>query len=243
MAIELIEAKLIKRYKRFLADVRLENGQEITVHCPNTGAMTGCAEPGMRVWLSTSENPKRKYPHTWELGELNNGDKICIHSASANKVVEQALARGGISELKHYSYIQREVKIDDGSRIDFCLTEPVQEQGVPGVCYVEVKSVTLAMGGGLGAFPDAVSKRALKHIESLLQLKAEGHRVVLFFAVLHTGIQRVQAAVHIDPAYAEGLRQAMQEGLEVICYGAEIQPREAEAVRLTGPLAFLDWAD
>jgi len=215
---ELQSGYLLKRYKRFLADVVLDNGTEITVHCPNTGAMTGCAEPGSRVWLSVSENPKRKYSMTWELLETAAGNKVCIHSALANTLVAEALGDGRISPLASYPLWQREKKLASGSRMDFyaAATADLPE------CYLEVKSVTLDCGDGLGAFPDAVSKRASRHIDDLLVLRECGARVVLLFAVLHEGIARVTPAAAIDPAYARNLREAVAAGLEVFAYKAEI---------------------
>jgi len=215
---ELQGGYLLRRYKRFLADVVLDSGEEITVHCPNTGAMTGCAEPGSRVWLSRSANLKRKYSMTWELLETEAGATVCIHSALANGLVHEGLLAGRVADLAGYTQWQRERKLASGSRIDF-YAPPTQ--GLP-ECYVEVKSVTLDCGKGLGAFPDAVSKRASKHIEELAELRQQGARVVLLFAVLHEGIQRVTAASHIDPVYARTLGEAVDAGLEVLAYKANI---------------------
>jgi len=215
---ELQSGYLLRRYKRFLADVVLDDGTEVTVHCPNTGAMTGCAEPDSRVWLSVSDNPKRKYSMTWELLETEAGDKVCIHSALANTLADEALADDRIRPLVGYPSWQREKKLPTGSRIDLyaAATADLPE------CYVEVKSVTLDCGGGLGAFPDAVSKRASRHIEDLLALRDCGARVVLLFAVLHEGIARVTSAADIDPDYARNLRAAVAAGLDVFAYKAEI---------------------
>ena len=215
---KLLGGVLIRRYKRFLADVRLDSGAEVTVHCPNTGAMTGCAEPGSRVWLSVSANPKRKYAMTWELLETAAGATVCIHSALANGLVDEALQGLSILPLAGYSSWQREKKLNSGSRIDFYA--PASE-GLP-ECYVEVKSVTLDCGGGRGAFPDAVSKRASRHIEDLMALRQQGARVVLLFAVLHEAIQRVSPAAHIDPGYARTLADGVAAGLEVLAYKTAI---------------------
>lgn len=215
--------RLLKRYKRFLADVILESGEEITVHCPNTGAMTGCALPDSRVWLLNSHNPKRKYAYTWELVESELGGMICIHSARANALVNEALATSRIAPLASYAECQAEKRLASGSRIDFFLTDSREDEPD---CYVEVKSVTLHCGDGLGAFPDAVSARALKHIDELLQLKRDGARVVLLFAVLHEDIRRVRPASEIDPRYAQALKNAVNEGLEVLAYKAQISEKE-----------------
>jgi sugar fermentation stimulation protein A len=220
---------LLRRYKRFLADVVLDNGDEVTVHCPNTGAMTACDVPGSRVWLSVSENPKRKYNMTWELVETSDGAIVCIHSALANGLLGEALAEKRVAELAAYSEWQREKKLATASRIDFYAAAA---GGLP-ECYVEVKSVTLDCGGGLGAFPDAVSKRASRHVRDLLELRELGARVVLLFAVLHEGIQRVVPAEHIDPVYARTLRDARGAGLEVYAYRADIN---LKSMALTAPL-------
>ncbi len=217
MSDQWITGTLLRRYKRFLADVQLDSGEVTTVHCPNTGAMTGCMEEGARVWLSVSDNPKRKYPLTWELIETRAGHTICIHSARANAVVADALAAGRIAELTGYEQHSREVKISDGTRADFVL------QG-PGRCVVEVKSVTLGLGEGYGAFPDAVSDRATRHVEELMEVAAAGDRAVLLLLAMHTGIERVGPADHIDLRYGETLREANAAGVEVLAYGCEVSP-------------------
>ncbi|GAB3372611.1 DNA/RNA nuclease SfsA [Spongiibacter taiwanensis] len=229
----LVIGRLQRRYKRFLADVVLDDGLEVTVHCPNTGAMTGCAEPGSVVWLSPSTNPKRKLPYTWELVETQDGHRICIHSALANGLVAEALDAGEIDELAQYKHWRGEWKLPSGSRIDFVLSD--QAGDAEWDCYVEVKSVTLHRGGGQGAFPDAVSDRARRHVDELLALKRGGARVLLIFAVLHEGIDRVGPAADIDPRYAETLAAACADGLEVLALGAEVSP---QGMRLTRRLAF-----
>jgi len=226
---ELQGGVLVRRYKRFLADVVLDSGEEVTVHCPNTGAMTGCAEAGSRVWLSVSANAKRKYSMTWELLETAAGATVCIHSALANNIVHEALLDGQISELKGYPEWQREKKLASASRIDFYAPAAM---GLP-ECYVEVKSVTLDCGNGLGAFPDAVSKRASRHITDLCALRQQGARVVLLFAVLHDGIDQVTPAAHIDPVYASTLREAVTAGLDAVAYKADIN---LERMVLSTPL-------
>jgi len=180
---DLIEARLLRRYKRFLADVELANGDVITVHCPNTGAMTGCAEPGSRVWLSTSTVKTRKYPHTWELVETAAG-MACIHSAKANKVVREAFESGLLPGFDAYPDIRSEVKYGENSRADLLL------QGEGQRVFVEVKSVTLLRDKGWGAFPDAVSERGRKHLRELQAICDTQTRAVLFFCVFHNGIRR-----------------------------------------------------
>ncbi|MGB1237026.1 MAG: DNA/RNA nuclease SfsA [Pseudomonadales bacterium] len=215
---ELIPATLIKRYKRFLADVVLEDGTEKTVHCANTGAMTGCAIPQSRVWLYPSDNPKRKYANSWELVEQTQpAGFICINTARANQVVEEALLEGRVASLAHYSNVRREVKYGEGSRVDFLLSQ----DGHPDV-YVEVKSVTLHLHDELGAFPDAVTTRGQKHLQELQRIVEGGERAVLLFCVMHTGIREVQTADHIDARYAQLFTAARAAGVEVLVYGCDI---------------------
>ena len=205
----LTRASLMRRYKRFLADVLLPGEDApVCVHCPNTGAMSGCQAAESVVWLSYHDNPKRKLAWTWELVETESG-LACIHSARANDVVEEALRLGYFpSFYPAAAELQREVKIAEGSRADFFVEA---DAGL----YIEVKSVTLHCGDGAGAFPDAVSARATKHLGELQAAIARGHRAALVFAVLHAGINRVAPAEDIDPTYAAALQQAMASGVEV----------------------------
>lgn len=213
----LIPAKLVKRYKRFLADVIFEDGQALTVYCPNTGSMMNCAEPNSRIWLSHSEDAKRKYAYTWQLVETDLNELACIHSALANNVVKEALLAGQIPELQGYEKIQTEVRYGaEKSRIDLLLSHCEQQ------CYVEIKCVTLHMGEGLGLFPDAVSARGTKHLRELAQMKQQGHRAVLLFCVQNTAINRVGAAAEIDAKYAETLQQVIAAGVEVLVYSTSI---------------------
>ena len=221
------KATLIKRYKRFLADIILEDGSEVTIHVANTGAMTGCADKGDIVWYSTSSNPKRKYPLSWELCEKPNGDMICVNTIKANALVEEAILSNVISELSGYKKLQREVKYgSENSKIDFFLS-----QGEKPDAYVEVKSVTLldeSEKAGQGYFPDSITTRGQKHLRELIEVVEQGNRGILLFAVLHSGINSVQAAAHIDIKYAELLKQALSAGVEVIAYKAEISPTKIE---------------
>lgn len=210
-------AILIKRYKRFLADVTLPNGEEITIHCANTGAMTGCATPGDTVWYSTSDNTKRKYPHSWELTQTARGHFICINTLRANQLVAEALTKKCIPELSEYSEIKPEVKYGaENSRIDFFLSH----NELPD-CFIEVKSVTL-LDDNQGFFPDAVTLRGQKHLRELMHIAKEGKRAILLFVALHTGIHVASAAAHIDKKYAQLLEEARQSGVEVLCYQADI---------------------
>lgn len=224
----LIEAKLIKRYKRFLADVEFPDGRQITVHCPNTGSMKNCAEPGSRVWLTDSKNPKRKYRYSWQLVETTPGELACIHSALANRLVKNALEEQRIPELAGYDEIKTEVRYgQEKSRIDLLLQKPNEQ------CFVEIKSVTLAMGGGLGLFPDAVSTRGTKHLRELIEIKRSGARAVLFYCVQHTGIDHVAPADEIDPVYGETLRKALAARVEVLAYSTDISPAAIKLAEVT----------
>ncbi|RAX00252.1 MULTISPECIES: DNA/RNA nuclease SfsA [unclassified Photorhabdus] len=210
-------ATLIRRYKRFLADVITPEGETLTIHCANTGAMTGCATPGDTVWYSTSDNPKRKYPNSWELTETQDGHWICVNTLRANDLVAEAIAQNAIPEFSEYKKISREVKYgEENSRIDLLLQAEQQVN-----CYIEVKSVTL-LQENCGYFPDAVTTRGQKHLRELQHIAEQGQRAVLFFAVLHSGIRQVAAAAHIDHNYSSLLEQAQNSGVEVICYQANM---------------------
>jgi len=223
------QGRLLRRYKRFLADVELPGGDVITAHCPNTGAMTGCAEPGSPVWLSRHDSRTRKYPYTWELVATDTG-MACIHSAMANPVVREALEAGRVPGFGEFPDITAEVKYGDGSRIDLLL------EGAQGRVFVEVKSVTLCREGGLGVFPDAVSTRGRKHLEELARIAGEARtRAVLFFCAFHTGIRRVGIAGDIDPRYRAALIDAQAAGVEVLAWRARV---ECAGVELVAPLPF-----
>ncbi len=218
-------AKLLRRYKRFLADVELEDGSEITIHCPNTGSMKNCVVPDSSCWFSTSANPKRKYPNTWELATTPGGFLAGVNTGQANALVEAAIADGTITELQGYHQIRREVRYgSEKSRIDLLLGDGERQ------CFVEVKSVTLMEEPGRGLFPDAVSSRGSKHLRELIQMVEQGHRAVLVFCVQHTGIEWVEPADAIDPVYGETLRRAAEAGVEILAFGADIVPERAEVV-------------
>ncbi|MFT5311624.1 MAG: sugar fermentation stimulation protein A [Paraglaciecola sp.] len=221
---KLIKGTLLKRYKRFLADIELDNGEVVIAHCPNTGAMTGCAEPGYKVWLSRSDNPKRKLAFTWELAVTNEGHWISINTHNANKVIGEALREHKLPELNGYRSISSEVKYGrEGSRIDFLLKgydgDAVEKKLAD--CYVEVKSVTL-LQNNQGFFPDARTVRGQKHLRELTGMLKQGHRAVLLYCVQHSGIQSVRVAQYIDPDYAAELSIAIAAGLEVLCYSTKI---------------------
>lgn len=227
----LASATLIKRYKRFLADVVTPEGELLTLHCANTGAMTGCATPGDTVWYSTSSVATRKYPHSWELTHTQAGDVICVNTLRANALVKEALSEQRLPELAGYSQLASEVKYgSERSRIDFMLQADDRLN-----CYIEVKSVTL-LHQGCGYFPDAVTTRGQKHLRELISVVAGGERAVLLFAVLHSGINAVSPARHIDPTYAQLLIDAQHQGVEVLAYKAEFS---ADTMILRLPLPVL----
>lgn len=228
----LIPGVLVKRYKRFLADVELQDGTVITAHCPNPGAMTGYAAPGLRVLLSRSANPARKLAHTWEL--VHNGACwIGVNTGLANAVVEEGLRKGALPGLAGYGEIRREAAYGTSSRVDFLL------QGPAGRCYLEVKSVTMVAADGCYAFPDAVTERGLKHLRELSAMAEAGHRAVLLFLIQRrdgrAGVFR--AAAEIDPAYARGLEEAAARGVEILPCLAEVGET---GISLAGPLPWRD---
>jgi sugar fermentation stimulation protein A len=215
-------ATLLRRYKRFLADIELPTGERVTIHCPNTGSMKNCIVENSPCWYSISDNPNRKYPYTWEIATVPNGYLAGINTGRANALVEEAINNGLVAELSGYKHIKREVKYGaENSRIDFLLSDEKRAD-----CYVEVKSVTLAFENCQGFFPDAVSTRGTKHLRELMGMVDAGHRAVLFFCVQHTGIISVAPADDIDPVYAATLREANNRGVEVLAYQAEISAEE-----------------
>ncbi len=223
----LIEGRLIRRYKRFLTDVLLNDGLQVTAHCPNTGSMKNCQPENARVWLSPSTNPKRKLAYTWELVELAPNILAGINTHNSNKLVKEAIESGVIKELSGYQSMRTEVRYgDESSRVDLLLSNH------PGMvdCYVEVKNVTLWDGEGKGSFPDAVTARGTKHLRELILMVKQGYRAVLCFCVQHTGIKSVTTADEIDPLYADTLREAVSQGVEVIAYRADITPQSITLV-------------
>ena len=221
---------LLRRYKRFLADIALENGEIITIHCPNTGSMKNCWAEETPCWYSDSGNPKRKYRHTLEITTTPEGALAGVNTGRANALVEEAIVAGVVRELQGYESLRREVKYgEENSRIDLLLS------GEQGECYVEVKNVTLAEGAR-GLFPDAVSARGAKHLRELQKLSEAGVRAVLFYCVQHSQIASVEAAREIDPTYAAALDEALAAGVEVIAYRAQLG---GEEIRLTDAIPFV----
>lgn len=220
------QAVMIRRYKRFMADVCLPNGEPLTLHCPNTGSMKNCVLEETPCWYSTSDNPARKYPHTLEVVTTPSGHLAGVNTGRANLLVETAISNGVISELQGYANLRREVVYGaEKSRIDFLLSNSSDD---PRPCYVEVKSVTLMEDEGQGLFPDAVSTRGSKHLRELMAMVQQGYRAVLLFCVQHTGIEWVEPADAIDPVYGRYLRAALAMGVEVLAYQARIDPLIAD---------------
>lgn len=222
----LVPGTLVRRYKRFLVDVDLDRGERITAHTPNTGSMMGCSDPGMRVWLSVSDNPKRKYAHTLELVQNKAGTLIGVHTQRPNALVHEAI-ESGCCDLGKVADIRREVPYgsEGKSRIDLLLQ---WENGQLG--YLEVKNVTLAKGGQ-GYFPDAVTARGTKHLAELSAMVEQGHRAFIAFCVQRDDIDRVQAARDIDPVYANALSQAVAAGVEPLALRFDVQTEGIEFER------------
>lgn len=218
----LVPGTLIRRYKRFLADVRLDDGTEVVAHCANPGSMKTCAEPGWKVLLSPANNPKRKLKWTWEIVFARpTGNPILINTARPNRIVHEAIKQGKIEQLCGYDSIRTEVKYGEGSRIDLLLAGPQRPQ-----CFVEVKSVTMLKEPGCVTFPDSVSVRATKHMNELASQAKQGHRAVVFFLVSRMGASEMTPADDIDPRYGEALRQAVEGGVEALAYCADISKDE-----------------
>ena len=220
-AAPLVEGRLVKRYKRFLADVELEGGGAITAACPNTGSMMGCCEPGSRVWLSESDSPTRKYRHTWEIVESAR-ELVGINPGLPNRLVREAIETGVIAGLSGYGSIRPEVAFgEERSRIDLLLEDAARP-----ACYVEVKNVTAAVTGRVALFPDAVSERGAKHLRELMRLKGQGLRAVLVFCVQRGDVDEVRPADAIDPVYGRTLREAIAAGVEVMAWRAKVSTRD-----------------
>lgn len=224
-ATPLIQGTLLKRYKRFLADVALPNGDIVTTHCPNTGSMLGCAEPGYRVWLRDAANPLRKCRYTWELVEVTQGTMVGINTGLSNRLVQEAIERGLIGSLHGYDEIRREVRFGvENSRVDLLL----ERRRGKTRCYVEVKNVTTVVQDGSALFPDAVTTRGTKHLRELMVMVSAGHRGVVCFCVQRSDAVELRPADAIDPIYGKTLRLAVAHGVEAIAYRAHVTPTGIE---------------
>ncbi|WP_138933544.1 DNA/RNA nuclease SfsA [Roseovarius arcticus] len=213
----LLRAVLIRRYKRFLADIRLEDGSERTAHCANPGKMTGLAEPGTPIWVEPNDDPRKKLRYGWRLVELPGGYLACVDTGAANRVIGEALSAGAIPDLAAYNTIRPEQRYGERSRIDFLLQEP----GLPDA-YVEVKSVTLNRQTGLAEFPDTPTARGARHLADLADVARTGSRAVLLYLVQRSDCGRTGVAADIDPAYAAALVSARAAGVEVLAYAAHL---------------------
>ncbi|GGE52662.1 DNA/RNA nuclease SfsA [Actibacterium pelagium] len=223
----LIPGRLIQRYKRFLADVTLDDGQEVTAHCANPGSMMGLAVPGTKVWLEPNDDPKKKLKYGWRLVDHENGHFTGVDTSVPNRALKAALMAGQVVEFKDYPTVRPEVKYGEKSRIDFLLSA----EGKPDT-YVEVKSVTLSRQPGLAEFPDSVTARGAKHLAELAKVVGQGHRAVLFYLVQRTDCDRVAVAEDIDPTYAQAFREAQNAGVEIIAYDTRISPAGVEIGRM-----------
>lgn len=218
----LIPGTLIKRYKRFLADVRLNDGDVITAHSPNTGSMLGCADPGSKVWLRDTASPARKYPYAWELTTSSEGTLVGINTGIVNQLVTEAIESGVITELQAYDAIRKEVKYGtENSRIDLLLSS----QSLP-ECFVEIKNVTAIDAEGSAIFPDAISQRATRHLRELVHVVKQGQRGIIFFCVQRNDVKKFRPADEIDAEYGQMLRKAIQQGVEAMAYTVEISPQQ-----------------
>jgi sugar fermentation stimulation protein A len=212
---DLFRGRLIKRYKRFLADVKRDTGEMVTAHCPNPGRMLECSEPGRPVYLSHHDNPKRKLKYTWEIIDMP-GTLVGVNTLNPNRLVHRSIYAGLIPALAEYSHIQPEVRVGEHSRIDLLLSSPRL-----GRCYVEIKNCSL-VSDGIAMFPDAVTIRGRKHLMELERLMVDGHRCAVFFLIQRMDAKVFKPADHIDPAYGKALREAEKNGLEIIVYDVSI---------------------
>ncbi|MBR9842670.1 MAG: DNA/RNA nuclease SfsA [Rhodobacteraceae bacterium] len=226
----LVPAVLIRRYKRFLADARLEDGTEVTAHCANPGSMMGLADPGTRIWLEPNDDPKKKLKYGWRLVEHDTGHFTGVDTSVPNRALKSALLARAIPELAHYPLVRPEVKYGEKSRIDFLLSG----DDLPDL-YVEVKSVTLSRNPGLAEFPDSVTARGAKHLAELQNMVAAGHRAMMFYLVQRTDAETVTLAHDIDPTYAAAFDAARAAGIEVMAYGCTLSP---DGIDIGAPLPF-----
>ncbi|MFQ1701062.1 DNA/RNA nuclease SfsA [Loktanella agnita] len=217
-ATPLVPARLIRRYKRFLADVRLDDGREVTAHCANPGSMMGLAEPGMKIWLEPNDDPKKKLNYGWRLVDHENGHFTGVDTSVPNKALKAALMAHEVPGLPDYTLVRPEVKYGQNSRIDFLLSGDGPDT------YVEVKSVTLSRRKGLAEFPDSVTARGAKHLAELSDMVAQGHRAVMFYLVQRTDCTAVTLADDIDPTYAQAFMSARSAGVTVLAQSCLITP-------------------
>ncbi|MBF9035151.1 DNA/RNA nuclease SfsA [Rhodobacterales bacterium HKCCE2091] len=236
----LVRATLIRRYKRFLADVRLPDGTEAVAHCPNPGAMLGLADPGLAIWVEPNDDPRKKLKYGWRLAELPDGHWCGIDTSVPNRVVFEALSAGAVAELSGYDQVRPEVAYGTGSRVDFlCRGADLPD------AYVEVKNVHLRRDGDLAEFPDSVTARGAKHLAELSEMAAQGHRAVMLYLVQRTDCARMGFAADLDPTYAAAVERAAAAGVEMLAYDTTISPEGVglgRAIPVTGklPLGAID---
>lgn len=225
---QLIKGTLVRRHSRFLADIELESGEFITAHTSNTGSMLGCKDPGSTVWLSKSDNVKRKYPYTWEIIEVESAlgvTPVGINTMRSNALVKEAIENQVITELQGYQHIKGEVKYGlENSRIDLLLSNSQDNRRVKSPCYVEVKNVTL-VENQIAYFPDAISARGTKHLRELAEIVRQGGRAVIFYCVQRADVKEFRPAEKIDPEYARQLRESLKIGVEAIAYFANVSEK------------------
>lgn len=231
----LVPGTLMQRYKRFLADVKLDNGEIITATCPNTGSMLGLCTPGMRVWLSESDSPTRKYRHTWELVDAPVGGKqnlVGINTGHPNALVSAAIAAGAVPELAGFETLKREVKYGESSRVDILLSDPIRGQ-----FYVEIKNVHLSREPGLAEFPDSRTERGVKHLHELLARVEAGDRAMMLYLIQRRDAERFTIAADIDPLYASAFTIARAGGVEVLALKCKISPT---GIDIEGPVEIVE---
>lgn len=227
----LVPARLIRRYKRFLADCTLADGTEVTAHCANPGSMMGLAEPGSKIWLEPNDDPKKKLKFGWRLVDHENGHFTGVDTSVPNRALRTALQARRIAPLAGYDTVRPEVRYGTNSRIDFLLSAP----GLPDA-YVEVKSVTLSRQPGLAEFPDSVTARGARHLDELSQMVAQGHRAVMLYLVQRTDCDRFDLARDLDPAYARAFDAAQSAGVTHLCLDTRISP---DGIEIGAPLTSL----
>ena len=230
----LLPGRLVKRYKRFLADITLETGEMITATCPNTGSMKGLTDPGSRVWVSVSKSATRKYPHTWEMIEADLGAGpviVGINTNHPNRLVAEAITAGLVPGLARFDTLRREVKYGRSSRIDILL----EKAGAPST-YVEVKNVHLSRSHGLAEFPDSVTERGAKHLAELADMVAEGHKALMVYLIQRADAERFTLAHDIDAAYAKAFEAATKRGVDAIALTCTVTPQGITVAR-TIPIA------
>ncbi|PXA76632.1 DNA/RNA nuclease SfsA [Caulobacter sp. D4A] len=229
----LTHGRIVQRYKRFFVDLVLDDGREVTAHCPNSGAMLGVNLPGQGAWVSFSDDPKRKLAWTLQLVEAAGSDGtglVGVNTMLPNRLVAEALANGVIPELTGYANVRPEVKYAAASRVDFLLTDPDRPP-----CWLEVKNVHLSRSPGLAEFPDCKAARSTRHLEDLAAQVAEGHRAVALFVVQREDCEDFQACRELDPAFARGLDVAAEAGVEIMVWACEMSTQE---IRIARPIVW-----